>query len=91
MNKPAPSLYHHEQYDCYECLGCREVMEVPFKAVLKNGQSPEFIKRNPENRLIWIELMQEGHSRCHLFKDADLARHDRERVRRSALRPAHQS
>lgn len=89
MSKPA-RLYHHEQYDCYECLGCEEILEVPMKAVLKNGQSPEFIRRNPENRLIWLELMETGHSRCHLFNDAEAARQDRERVRRSAPRPAFQ-
>lgn len=50
-------------------------------AVLKNGQRPEPIKRNPENRMLWLELMEAGHSRCHLFGDAESARQDRERVR----------
>lgn len=80
------SLYHHERYDCYECMGCAEVLEIPNKAVLKNGQAPEFIRRNPENRLLWLELMEQGHSRCHLFQDMELAKQDRERVR-----PSHQS
>lgn len=81
MSNTAGKLYHHEQYDCYECLGCREVLEVPFKAVLKNGHAPEFIKRNPENRMLWLELMNAGHSRCHLFGDEEKARQDRERIR----------
>ena len=86
MSQIRGKLYYHEQYDCYECLGCKEVLEVPFMAVLKNGQPREYVKRNPENRLVWVELMQAGHARCHLFQDEEKARQDRERVR---VHPAH--
>lgn len=66
-------LYFHREYDCYECLGCGALIEVPWRAVLKNGQSPVEVKENPENRLLWVELMELDHAPCLRFSDARMA------------------
>lgn len=70
-------LYLHEREDFYECMGCHELLEVPFLAVLKNGQQRVAIKRNPENRLLWIELMSIEHGQCGKFKDEQKAQDQR--------------
>ena len=67
---PGPVLYHYERYDCYECLGCGETLEVPYRAVLKNGQAPVSVKQHPENRLLWLELMTLDHAKCGEYRDA---------------------
>lgn len=69
MKKPN-ELYRHEQYGCLECMGCRELIEIPFEAVLKGGHGPVPIKANPENLLIWIELQELDHEKCSSFQDA---------------------
>lgn len=57
-------LFYHRDYDCYTCLGCGEAIEVPWRAVLRNGRDAVEVKENPENRLLWLELMEQGHDKC---------------------------
>jgi hypothetical protein len=65
-----PALfYHHEAFDCYECLDCGEFEEVPVLAPLRVNGDKVPIKCNPENRLLWIELMEKKHARCKDFQD----------------------
>lgn len=82
MRRPAaekpPELYYYPQYDCYECLGCGEMLEVPYRAVLKGGQEAVDVKRHPENRLLWVELMTLDHAKCDRYRDAARAKSARE-------------
>lgn len=79
MKKTTDSpFYYHREYDCYECMGCSGVLEVPWRAVLKNGQSPVEVKENPENRLLWLELMELDHAKCMAFKDTRMAEQARQ-------------
>ena len=78
MKEPPTPLYYHRDVDCYECMGCGAAIEVPWKAVLKNGQAPVAIKEHPENRLLWLELMQFDHGPCLKFSDARMAEQARE-------------
>ena len=71
-------LYHHDQLDYYECLGCHELVEVPYIAVLDQGKQKQPVKANPENRLRWLELMTMDHQDCAAFADARKAKQHRE-------------
>ena len=62
-----PVLYHHERWDAYECMGCHDLMETPRTAVLKNGQERVPVKANPENRMLWLELMTANHEKCMAY------------------------
>jgi hypothetical protein len=73
-NAVKTAFYYHERYEAYECLGCGEFIEIPGTAVLKGGHGREPIKGNPENLLLWCELMVEtDHAACGRFKDARMA------------------
>lgn len=74
----ARAMYHHAGFGCLECMGCRELIEVPHEAVLKNGQPPVPIKSNPENLMLWRELMELDHEKCSSFKDARMAQQARQ-------------
>lgn len=65
----AAVFYHHERWDCYECMGCHELLEVPFRAVLRNGREREPVKRDAENRVLWLELRTLEHNKCAAYKD----------------------
>jgi hypothetical protein len=75
-------LYHYLEADVYECLGCYALIEVPYKAVLNAGQDRVTVKRDPENRLVWLELIRLDHAACGQFRDAKMA----EEARRYRLR-----
>lgn len=64
-----PALYRHERLDAYECLGCGEMLEVPAFAVLKGGAARVRVKNDPENQLMWVQLMELDHEPCGSFKD----------------------
>lgn len=66
-------FYHYPEYDAYECLGCGASLEVPRHAVLRAGQAPVRVKSDPENRLIWLDLMRIDHAACGQFQDARMA------------------
>lgn len=66
-------LYHHERLGAVECLGCRELIEIPHCAVLRAGQRPERVRGNPENLLLWLELQELDHEKCLSFNDAEKA------------------
>jgi hypothetical protein len=68
-----PALYHYPEADVYECLGCGQYLETPYRAVLRNGQPAVSIKNHPEHRLVWLELMEMDHAACGSFKDAKKA------------------
>jgi hypothetical protein len=81
-------LYHHERWGAYECLGCNELIEIPALAVLAAGRLPVRIKTNPENLLIWVEMIELDHAKCSSFKDAKMAR-DARTFRKPMLRMGH--
>ena len=66
-------FYYLRQWDAYECLGCGQMLEVPQFAIMRGGHSAEPVKRNPENRLIWLELMELDHAKCSSFADVAMA------------------
>jgi hypothetical protein len=90
-----PALYHWEDMDAYQCMGCLELIEVPKYAVLKvSGVLDRVpVKNQPENRMLWLELYELDHAKCHEFKDvekAQLAReHRSERSRRTLIGMPH--
>lgn len=69
----ANTLYHHRHLDAFECMGCHEFFGVPRTGILTKSGRVEAIATNPENRLIWLELMTLDHERCHLYGDAKQA------------------
>lgn len=81
-----PELVYHAHLECYECLGCGEMEEVPYRVVLDAGHEPVDVKRHPENRLLWLELVTLDHARCHLYKDERKAREARENAHARARR-----
>ena len=74
-------LYHHERYGAYECMGCREMIEIPSFAVVKQGHPPVRIKMDPLNLLLWRELQELDHAKCSQFKDERMAKQAREHRR----------
>lgn len=83
-----PSLYLWDRYDAYECMGCHEMIETPRFAVIKGGRERVPIRTNPENRLIWLELMELDHAKCGAFQfDAAKAKAAREYRRPLFQRP----
>ena len=66
-------LYHYVEWAAYECMGCHELIEIPALAVLAAGRLPVRIKTNPENLLIWVEMIEMDHAKCSSFKDAKMA------------------
>jgi hypothetical protein len=64
MKAKRGQLYFHREYDCYTCLGCGATIEVPWQAILKAGQGPVSVKESPENRVLWLELIEIDHGRC---------------------------
>lgn len=78
-------LYHHRGIDVYECLGCGQMIEVPGMGVMRAGQMPENVARNPENRMIWLELQELDHAACGRFRDVKMAE-DARRFRHPLLR-----
>lgn len=81
------ALYHHERLDVYECMGCGAFLETPSCAVLKAGHRAVHVKMDPENRLLWLELMEMDHAACVLFHDAKMAEEARQYRRRTVVRP----
>ena len=71
-------LYYHDRLGAYECLGCGEMIEIPAFATLKMGCRREPVQSNPENLLIWTELIEMDHAPCIQFKDSDMAAQARE-------------
>ena len=63
------ALYFHRDLEAYECLGCHEFHEraSDWRAD-QPWQSRSDHPTNPENRLIWLELISLDHERCHLFR-----------------------
>jgi hypothetical protein len=72
------ALYHHEELGALACLGCGEYIEIPYEAVLKNGQPKARIKGDPLNFLLWRELMEADHAKCAAFHDERLQKQARE-------------
>lgn len=70
---PRAPLYYHADLDVYECMGCYAMIEVPRSAVIRAGHSPEPIKTNPENRMLWLEMIEIDHMPCGQFSDSKLA------------------
>jgi hypothetical protein len=64
------ALYHNPSEDTYYCLGCGATLQTPVCAVLKADTKPVPVENNPENRLLWLELMELDHADCGKFKDA---------------------
>jgi hypothetical protein len=81
------ALYHFVDGDYYYCLGCGASLETPYRAVLKSGRPPMEVKSNPENRLLWLELMSLDHADCGKFKDEQKAQ-DHRTYRRHVIRTA---
>jgi len=80
-NAVASPLYHHEQLGAYECMGCREFIEIPAFAVVAQGHPPVRIKGDPLNLLLWRELMELDHAKCSQFKDERMMKQAREHRR----------
>ena len=72
------TLYHHEELDYYECLGCFDLIEVPRCAVVQGGKERVPVKGNSLNRLLWLELKTIEHEKCHRYQDASKAAQHRE-------------
>jgi hypothetical protein len=70
-------LYYHERWDCYECLDCQTMIEVPRWAVLTGGRVRVPVKGHPENRLLWLELQRLDHGPCAAFQSAEQAQQAR--------------
>ena len=81
-------LYYHDRLGAYECLGCGEMIEIPYRAVLEAGREAVDVKRHPENRLLWLELMALDHRHCHEYHDVRRAREARARAIRKPRRAA---
>ena len=81
-------LYHHRELGAFECLGCRELIEIVSFAWLKIGGLKQRVrvKGNPENMQLFRELHEMDHKQCHLFKDADKAKAAREFRKESTRR-----
>lgn len=75
-----PRLYCHEGIGAYECLGCSELIEVPKFGWLNIGGVRQHVRivGQPENLMLWVELHELDHAKCHEFKDADKALQARE-------------
>ena len=86
--EPVPDLYEHPSLECVECLGCGEMIEIPYRAVLEAGREAVDVKRHPENRLLWLELMALDHRHCHEYHDVRRAREARARAIRKPRRAA---
>lgn len=87
--RAAPSpLYHHAELNAFECIGCREMIEVPRLAVVGTGHKRrvERIAGQPENLLLWLEVHELDHSKCHLYGDAESARNARQFRKEQARR-----
>ncbi|MGA2890330.1 MAG: hypothetical protein ABSE51_19980 [Terracidiphilus sp.] len=74
----ASPLYFHARYGAYECMGCYELIEIPYKATLVDGKERVRIKDNPENLVIWQEMMELDHQPCMAFSDVKMAQDARE-------------
>lgn len=68
-------LYHHPDLNAFECLGCGEFIEVPRLAIIGDGHKRRVarIAGQPENLLLWLEMHELDHAKCHLFGDAEKA------------------
>lgn len=73
MSTNRPELYHYVEPDVYECLGCGQFLETPYRAILNAGRKAVPVKEHPENRLLWLELMEIDHAACGRFEDAKKA------------------
>lgn len=73
-------LYHHSEFDAYECMGCGEMLEVPSHATLKvDGVMRKVrVRGQPENMVLWREMHDLDHRDCAKFKDAEKATAHRE-------------
>ena len=70
MPRPARvewALEYLQRFEALRCRGCNELIEIPMMAILKNGTDPVEIRGNPENQLLWRELMELKH-RHHLAR-----------------------
>lgn len=78
-----PPLYYYPQWKAYECLACRQVIEIPRYATLMVDGKMQRVKvlDNPEHLLIWRELHEIDHERCGSFKDEAKAKDAREHRR----------
>lgn len=60
-------------------------MSPPRTGVLTKSGRVEAIATNPENRLIWLELMSLDHERCHLFRFDEAKSQDQRTFRKSTI------
>ncbi len=72
------ALYHWPEYSAYECLGCGELIEIPVMGILRQDHQPVAIRHNPENFLIWREMVEKDHEPCGVFKDVRMAQQARQ-------------
>lgn len=79
-------LYRDLQMGSVECLGCTEVMEIPYAAVLRAGGRREQVRNNPENLAAWMELQELDHRQCLNFADVEKAKQARQYRKEGARR-----
>jgi len=83
-----PRLHHHPQFNCYECHGCQELIEIPRWATLRVKGRLRRVRLwgQPDNTVLWLEMQELDHAVCAQFQDMAKAADAREDWKESMRR-----